>query len=88
MGVKRNVQFTKLIKACGHLREFNFRKSHGKAGTVFNVDVPDDKVSRYYLVFNQDGNQEWDLENNNLPSWLLDALPQIKLAITESEKNL
>jgi hypothetical protein len=80
------VQFTKLIKAGGRLREFNFRKSQGTAGAIFNVDVPDERDNRYYIVFKQMAN-EWTLEKTNLPSWLVDTLPQIELAIKESEKG-
>jgi hypothetical protein len=86
MAVKKNVQFTKLIKAGGRLREFNFRKSQGTAGAIFNVDVPDERDNRYYIVFKQMAN-EWTLEKTNLPSWLVDTLPQIELAIKESEKG-
>jgi hypothetical protein len=87
MGVKKNVQFTKLIKAGGRLREFNFRKSQGTAGAIFNVDVPDERDNRYYIVFKQLAN-EWAIEKTNLPSWLVDTLPKIKTAITESEEGL
>ncbi len=86
MGVKKNVQFTKLIKAGGRLREFNFRKSEGTAGAIFNVDVPDERDNRYYIVFKQIAN-EWALEKTNIPSWLMDTLPQIEIAIKESEKG-
>ena len=86
MGVKKNVQFTKLIKAGGRLREFNFRKSEGTAGAIFNVDVPDERDNRYYIVFKQVAT-EWTVEKTNLPSWLVDALPQIEIAIKESEKG-
>lgn len=40
--VLKNVQFSKLIKAEGRLREFNFRKSNGIIGPVYHVDVSDD----------------------------------------------
>lgn len=86
MRVRRNVQFTKLIKAGGRLREFNFRKSQGKAGAIFNVDVPDERDNRHYIVFEQLAS-EWRPEKTNLPSWLADTLPQIEIAIKESEKG-
>ena len=49
MAVLKNVQFSKLIKAEGRLREFNFRKSNGIAGPVYHVDVSDDRGNRYYI---------------------------------------
>jgi hypothetical protein len=49
MAVLKNVQFSKLIKAEGRLREFNFRKSNGIGGPVYHVDVSDDRGNRYYI---------------------------------------
>ena len=45
----RNIQFTKLVKADGRLREFNFRKSNGLQEGLFTVDVSDDRGNRIVL---------------------------------------
>ncbi len=34
----KNIQFTKLLKAEGRLREFNFRKLGGQQEGIFTVD--------------------------------------------------
>ena len=40
----KNIQFTRLVKADGRLREFNFRKYRGEEGELlFSVDVVDDR---------------------------------------------
>ena len=45
----KNIQFTKLIKVDGRLREFNFRKMTQSSGIQFSVDVSDDKGNRIML---------------------------------------
>ena len=42
----KNIQFTKLVKAEGRLREFNFRKQNKLEDSVFTVDVSDDRGNR------------------------------------------
>jgi hypothetical protein len=40
----KNIQFTRLVKAEGRLREFNFRKFQGEnSEMLFSVDVVDDR---------------------------------------------
>src|SRR5688500_9739828 len=45
----KNIQFTKLLKAEGRQREFNFRKPNGRGEGTFTVDVVDDRGNR--LIF-------------------------------------
>jgi hypothetical protein len=73
----KNIQFTKLIKAGGRLREFNFRKSMGVDGPLFTVDVADEKGSRHYILFRQK-DKEWTLKTTNIPSWIEEAIQQIQ----------
>ena len=54
----RNIQFTKLIKAEGRLREFNFRKVNGLLEELFTVDVSDDRGNRIMFKMQKQGN-EW-----------------------------
>ena len=43
----KNIQFTRLVKADGRLREFNFRKFSGEEGELlFSIDVVDDRGNR------------------------------------------
>jgi hypothetical protein len=84
MAVLKNVQFSKLIKAEGRLREFNFRKSNGIVGPVYHVDVSDDRGNRYYLNLLLE-NQTWTVQEKNLPPWIQEAVAQLHPAIQEQE---
>jgi hypothetical protein len=78
----RNIQFTRLIKAGGRLREFNFRKSQGLKDAMFTVDVASETGDRQYVIFRL-LNQQWILENKKLESWVEEILPQIEKEIQE-----
>jgi hypothetical protein len=81
--VVKNVHFTKLIKASGRLREFNFRKVGGNSGGYFHVDVPDDRGNR--IVFNmQKADGRWRFVDENVPSWIAPLEDQLNEEI-ESE---
>jgi len=82
MQYQKNIQFTNLIKAGGHLREFNFRKSMGVDGPLFTVDVADEAGGRHYLMFRLD-DDHWELKTKNMPAWIEEVIPQIQSAITK-----
>jgi len=84
MAVLKNVQFSKLIKAEGRLREFNFRKSNGIGGPVYHVDVSDDRGNRYYINMLSEDNI-WTVQEKNLPPWIQEAVAQFHPAIQEQE---
>jgi hypothetical protein len=66
----KNIQFTRLVKADGHLREFNFRKLNGIYEGVFTVDVSDDRGNRImFRMKKEDGT--WRIEKQPLPDWVL-----------------
>ncbi len=68
-GFVRNIQFTKLIKVDGRLREFNFRKPNGKAEGLFTVDTIDDRANR--IVFNMEKTGDhWTVITPGLPVWV------------------
>ncbi|HTS43086.1 MAG TPA: hypothetical protein VMH01_01715 [Puia sp.] len=65
----RNIQFTKLLKADGRLREFNFRKAAGIQGDLFTVDVSDDRGNRImFRMHKADG--VWKIAEQSLPEWV------------------
>ena len=67
----KNIQFTRLIKVEGRLREFNFRKLGGLNEGVFTVDVSDDRGNR--IVFRmQKENDVWKIQRQPLPAWVLE----------------
>ncbi|MEI9947291.1 MAG: hypothetical protein WDN26_24150 [Chitinophagaceae bacterium] len=70
------VHFTRLIKAGGRLREFNFRKMKRNEEFIFSVDTVDDRGNRILFFMNQT-NATWAIIPQPLPSW-----------ITENEETL
>jgi hypothetical protein len=81
LNVRKNIQFTKLIKAPTHLREFNFRKIPGPE-EQFHVDVNDDRGNRVMFNMKQD-NGHWKISDNLVPKWVSDAEPKLRSAIEE-----
>ncbi len=67
----KNIQFTKLIKINGRLKEFNFRKSNGKQEGLFTVDVIDENTKRIIFTMEKLDNT-WKITNTLLPKWVLD----------------
>ena len=68
----RNIQFTKLLKADGLVREFNFRKRVIEEKTVFNVDVTDDRANRIFFDMEKQDNV-WKLHQQQLPGWIVNS---------------
>jgi hypothetical protein len=79
----RNIQFTKLIKAEGRLREFNFRKVNGLHEELFTVDVSDDRGNRLMFKMFKDGN-EWLITSDQIvPDWIKANTSRFNEAIEE-----
>jgi hypothetical protein len=68
----KNVQFTKLIKAEGRLREFNFRNHFNTfQKDVCSVNVTDDRGNR--IIFEmQKQDTGWKIAQTQLPVWILE----------------
>jgi hypothetical protein len=67
----KNIQFTRLIKADGRLREFNFRKMTILQETLFSIDVVDDRGNR--IMFRMQRNDsDWLIMPQPLPAWVQD----------------
>jgi len=66
----RNVQFSRLVKTDGKLREFNFRKSNPNGIVLFFVDVTDDRSNRILFQM-QKSNEAWKIQPQLLPDWIL-----------------
>jgi|SRR5450432_1307741 hypothetical protein len=82
----RNIQFTKLIKAEGHLREFNFRKVNGLHEELFTVDVSDDRGNRIMFKMRKDGNEWLIVVDHPVPDWVRNYGPRYNEAIEEEMK--
>jgi hypothetical protein len=83
--VRKNIQFTKLVKAPKQLKEFNFRKLPG-AEEVFHVDVNDDRGNRIQFNMNRD-NGGWKIADKIVPDWITDAETKLSTAIDEELRN-
>lgn len=65
----RNIQFTRLIKVDGQLKEFNFRKPNGRIEGPFTVDVIDSRANR--IIFNMEmADNSWKITTEDLPVWI------------------
>ena len=66
----KNIQFSKLVKTEGRLREFNFRKSNPNGKVLFFVDVTDDRSNRIIFQMIKD-NDSWKIQPQLLPDWIV-----------------
>ena len=67
------VHFTRLIKAGGRLREFNFRKMKQLEEDIFSVDTVDDRGNRILFYMNKTDNGPWTIiQKLPLPTWVID----------------
>ena len=66
----KNVQFSRLVRAHGMLREFNFRKhSDSQGGVLFSVDVCDLRNNRIAFKM-QHKETAWRIIQTPLPEWV------------------
>ena len=78
----KNIQFSKLLKLNGQLKEFNFRKSNASPEGLFTVDLLDDRGNRI-IFYMENHEQEWISVTKNLPQWIQDIIPQLNEIIQE-----
>jgi hypothetical protein len=82
----KNIQFTKVLKAEGRMREFNFRKPNGREQALCTVDVSDDRGHR--IVFNMEKeNNDWKIIPQPLPAWVSQLENKLSELIEEELKN-
>lgn len=79
----RNIQFTKLIKTEGRLREFNFRKVNGLHEELFTVDVSDDRGNRIMFKLHKEGNDWAIISEQPLPDWVQNGSSKFNELIEE-----
>lgn len=73
--------FTKLVKAGDRLREFNFRKLPSQLGNLFHVDVSDERGGRHIFKMHKEEENQWKIDDQNLPRWIYDAQDKLVEAI-------
>ena len=83
----KNIQFTRLIKCDGQLKEFNFRKSNGRQEGSFSIDVIDGKGFR--IIFNMEmKDAAWKITSNPLPAWITENENVLHEIIEEEFKSV
>lgn len=87
----KNIQFTRLIKVDGRLKEFNFRKPNGREDGLFTVDVIDGRGNR--IIFNMEKIQNiWKIVTESvteiLPAWILENEETFHEIIEEEFKSI
>jgi hypothetical protein len=68
--ILKNIQFSKLVKTEGRLREFNFRRSTPEGTILFVIDVTDDRNNRIMFQMQKD-NDLWKIQPQLLPDWVV-----------------
>ena len=83
----KNIQFTRLIKCDGQLKEFNFRKPNGRPEGSFTVDVIDARGNR--IIFNMEMmDMAWKITTPQLPAWIMESEPALHEIIEEEFKSV
>ena len=83
----KNIQFSKLVKTEGRLREFNFRKSNPSGSVLFFVDVTDDRSNRIFFQMKKE-NEAWKIEPQLLPDWIIKNEEKLREVIEEELRDL
>lgn len=83
----KNIQFTRVIKADGRMREFNFRKPNGREQALCTVDVSDDRGQRIIFHMQKEDNNTWKIVPQQLPSWITQLETKFGELIEEELRN-
>jgi hypothetical protein len=84
----KNIQFSRLVKADGTIREFNFRRHKDSQGSMlFSVDVCDLRNNR--IVFKmQHTDTSWKIIQTPLPEWVTKNERVLNDLIEEELRNV
>jgi hypothetical protein len=78
----KNIQFTRLFKVQGYLKEFNFRKSNPTLQGKLSVDTIDERGNRI-MFFMERTDTGWEILPQELPKWIGEQEPNLAAAIQE-----
>ncbi len=82
----RMVQFTRLVKINGRLREFNFRKLRSSEEDLFTVNVCNDRGDRIIFGMKKKDNA-WKILPDKIPDWITQGEADISHAIDDELVN-
>ena len=77
------MHFSRLIKANNRLREFNFRRLPAAVGSLFHVDVSDDRGNRLIFKIKKEEVGPWKVPDDNLPTWIYESESRLADAIED-----
>ena len=77
----KNLQFTKLYKVDGYLKEFNFRKSNATPQGRFSVDAVDARGNRIMFFMEKQEGQWKIVPQDELPTWVAEQESNLQEAI-------
>ena len=67
----KNIQFSRLLKVNGRLKEFNFRKPNSRESPI-TVDVIDERANR--IIFHMQKTEDaWRIVPQSLPVWIVQS---------------
>lgn len=66
----KNIQFSRLVKTEGRLREFNFTRHNDNGTFIFSVDVCDNRSNRVMFSMRMEDNS-WKIIQQELPPWIM-----------------
>ena len=78
----RMVQFTRLVKINGRLREFNFRKLKSPNEEIFSVNVVNDRGDRILFNMKKEGSS-WKVIGERLPDWITSGETELGQSIED-----
>ena len=76
----KNIQFTRLYKVKGYLKEFNFRKSNASLEGTVSVDTIDERGNRI-MFFMEKKDSGWSILPQELPNWISEQEPNLNDAL-------
>ena len=76
----KNIQFTRLYKVNGYLKEFNFRKSNASLEGTVSVDTIDERGNRI-MFFMEKKDAGWRILPQELPAWIMEQEPNLDEAL-------
>ncbi len=82
----KNIQFTRLLKIDGRLKEFNFRKPNNSQESLFTVDTAEEYGAR--IIFKMQKSNTWKIVPQDLPSWILEKENDFNELIEDGLKSL
>ena len=86
MHFEKMVQFTRLVKAEGRFREFNFRKLRSPEEELFSVNVCNERGDRIMFSMQKQEN-DWRIIPGELPKWIVQNEISLNAAIEDELRN-